>query len=90
MIDGFGSDITIAPKKGYLSLRRAKQFAMLQPSTTGRLDVGLILPGVAAAGRLEAAGSFNALFTHRVRVISAGDIDTTLAGWLRAAYDNAG
>ena len=90
VINGFGTDISIAPKKGYLSLRRAKQFAMLQPSTTGRLDVGLILPGAAAAGRLEPAGSFNALFTHRVRVMSAGDIDTELAGWLRAAYRDAG
>jgi hypothetical protein len=30
--------------RGYLSLRRRKQFAMLQPSTTGRLDLGLVLP----------------------------------------------
>jgi hypothetical protein len=52
--------------------------------------VGLILPGVAPAGRLEAAGSFNALFTHRVRVVSADDIDTTLTRWLLAAYRNAG
>jgi hypothetical protein len=34
----------IAPKKGYLSLRRGKQFAMIQPSTTSRIDLGLILP----------------------------------------------
>jgi hypothetical protein len=32
----------------------------------GRIDVGLILPDVPAGGRLEPAGSFNALFTHRV------------------------
>src|SRR5262244_1063959 len=84
-IQAFGDDIELAPKKGYLSLRRRKQFAMIQPSAAGRIDVGLILPGVPPAGRLEPAGSFNALFTHRVRVTSADDIDPELTEWLRAA-----
>jgi len=67
-----------------------KQFAMIQPSAAGRLDVGLILRGIPAAGRLEPAGSFNALFTHRVRVTSPEDIDPTLTEWLNSAYMNAG
>ena len=46
VVNGFGDDVTVAAKKGYLSLRRARQFAMIQPSAAGRLDVGLILPGV--------------------------------------------
>jgi hypothetical protein len=88
---GLGPDVSLAPKKGYVSLRRPrKQFAMIQPSGAGRIDLGLILPGVPAAGRLEPAGSFNALFTHRVRVTSAGDLDDALAGWLAAAYTAAG
>jgi len=75
----------------YVSLRRPrKQFAMIQPSGAGRIDLGLILPGVPAAGRLEPSGSFNALFTHRVRVTSAGDLDDALAQWLAAAYAAAG
>jgi hypothetical protein len=90
MIDAFGADVTTTPKKGYLSIRRKKQFAMIQPNATGRLDVGLILRGVPAAGRLEPAGSFNALFTHRVRVTSQEDIDAPLAQWLRIAYADAG
>jgi hypothetical protein len=86
-----GPDVSLAPKKGYVSLRRPrKQFAMIQPSGAGRIDLGLILPGVPPAGRLEPAGSFNALFTHRVRVTSAGDLDDALAGWLAAAYAAAG
>jgi hypothetical protein len=88
-ITAFGDDVEIAPKKGYLSLRRRKQFAMIQPSGAGRIDVGLILPGVPAGGRLEPAAGFNALFTHRVRLTSAGGIDDELTGWLRAAYDRA-
>ena len=88
---GLGPDVSLAPKKGYVSLRRPrKQFAMIQPSGAGRIDLGLILPGVPAADRLEPAGSFNALFTHRVRVTSADDLDDALAGWLSAAYTAAG
>jgi hypothetical protein len=90
VIGAFGPDVTTAPKKGYLSIRRTKQFAMIQPSAVGRLDVGLILRDTPPAGRLEAAGSFNALFTHRVRVTSADDIDDALTGWLRTAYLGAG
>jgi len=91
MVHAMGPDVSLAPKKGYVSLRRPrKQFAMIQPSGAGRIDLGLILPGVPAAGRLEPAGSFNALFTHRVRVTSAGDLDDALAGWLAAAYTAAG
>jgi hypothetical protein len=90
VIGALGPDVSTAAKKGYLSIRRKKQFAMIQPSAAGRLDVGLILPATPAAGRLETAGSFNALFTHRVRVTSPDDIGTALTGWLHAAYANAG
>ena len=85
-IQAFGDDIETAPKKGYLSLRRHKQFAMIQPSAVGRIDLGLILPGTPPGGRLEPSGSFNALFTHRVLVTATGDLDDALAGWLAAAY----
>jgi hypothetical protein len=88
-IMAFGPDIELAPKKGYISLRRRKQFAMLQPSAAGRIDVGLILPGEPAQQRLEPAAGFNALFTHRVRITSLGDIDAELVGWLHRAYDRA-
>ncbi|HYB46753.1 MAG TPA: DUF4287 domain-containing protein [Streptosporangiaceae bacterium] len=81
----------IAPKKGYLSLRRRKQFAMVQPSTASRIDLGLILPATTpAAGRLEPAAQFNALFTHRVRLTAATDLDDELRGWLATAYALAG
>ena len=47
-----------APKKGYVSVRRARQFAILQPSTKDRFDLGLNLKGD-RAGR--AAGSLGQL-----------------------------
>jgi hypothetical protein len=81
----------IAPKKGYLSLRRRKQFAMVQPSTASRIDLGLILPaGTPATERLESAATFNPLFTHRVRITAAAELDDELLGWLATAYALAG
>ena len=81
----------IAPKKGYLSLRRRKQFAMVKPSTSSRIDLALILPaGTAQTGRLESAAKFNPLFTHRVRVTATADLDDELRGWLAIAYGLAG
>ena len=85
----FGADVEFSPKKTYVSLRRRKQFALVQPSTAERLDVGINLKGVAPKGRLEASGSFNAMVSHRVRVAGAKDLDRELVGWLKAAYDQA-
>ena len=83
-----GSDITTVGKKGYLSLRRKKQFAMLRPAST-HVDLGLVLKMQPVGGRLEDARTFNALFTHRVRLLAAKDMDREVRGWLRTAYDAA-
>ena len=87
-ITGLGGDVELAPKKGYVSLRRRKQFAMLQGGARG-VSVGLILPGVEPGGRLESAARWNALFTHRVRIGSTAEIDDELRAWLRDAYQAA-
>jgi hypothetical protein len=89
-IEDLGSDVDVVPKKGYLSIRRAKQFAMIQPTTATRIDIGLILKGIPVAGRLEDAQKFNALFTHRVRITGHSDIDAEFGRWLSAAYKAAG
>ena len=86
---GFGDDLEIAPKKGYVSIRRKKQFAIIQPSTATRLDIGINLKGVAPQGRLEASGSFNAMVSHRVRIATKEEVDAELAAWLKRAYDEA-
>jgi hypothetical protein len=89
-VQGFGADLEVAPKKGYVSLRRKKQFALVQPSTKTRLDLGINLKGKPPAGRLEASGSFNAMVSHRVRLESAKDVDAEVVGWLKEAFDAAG
>jgi hypothetical protein len=84
-----GKDVEFAPKKAYVSVRRAKQFACIQPTTATRVDVGLILKGVKPAGRLEASGNFNAMFTHKVGVSSVKDVNAELVAWLKQAYSEA-
>jgi len=88
--EALGSDVEIAPKKANVSVRRSRQFALLQPSTRTRLDLGLILKGKEPDGRLEASGSFHAMFTHRVRLETLDDINAEVLGWLKEAYDAAG
>jgi hypothetical protein len=84
-----GKDVEFAPKKAYVSVRRSKQFAIIQPSTKTRLDLGVNLKGVAPKGRLEASGSFNAMVSHRIRLEKPGDLDKDVKAWLKAAYDQS-
>jgi hypothetical protein len=88
-VKSLGKDVEIAPKKTYVSLRRSKQFALVQPSTAARVDLGLNLKGIAPSGRLEASGSFNAMCTHRIRIESTADVDAEVRRWLKQAYDAA-
>ena len=79
----------IAPKKAYVSLRRSKQFAIIQPSTKTRVDLGLNMKGEPAKGRLEKSGSFNAMVSHRVRLEKAADVDKDVKAWLKKAWSGA-
>ncbi len=88
-ITAFGDDVEIAPKKAYVSIRRNKQFALIQPSTKTRLDVGINLKGKDPEGKLEASGSFNTMVSHRVKLTEIGEVDEKLTNWLREAYDQS-
>lgn len=82
-----GSDVEVAPKRTGVSLRRAKQFALIEAPSRTRIALGLNLRGVEASGRLLAAGG---MCTHRMDVSAIEEIDAELLGWLQAAYDRAG
>jgi predicted transport protein len=88
-VRGFGGDVEVAAKKTYVSLRRSKQFAIVQPTTKTRVDVGIQLKAAApAADRLQ-AGGFSGMVSHKVGVTSVAEVDDELVGWLRQAYERA-
>lgn len=88
-VKSFGKDVEISPKKTYVSLRRNKQFALVQPSTKTRVDLGVNLKSEPAKGRLEKSGSFNAMVSHRVRLEKVADVDKDVKAWLKKAYVEA-
>lgn len=89
-VSRFGADAVVSANETYVNLnRKKKKFAILQPATAERLDIGIKLKGVAPTGRLEAAGAWNAMVTHRVRVDDPSGVDGEVLAWLRRAYDAA-
>ena len=87
-IDGFGA-FEIAPKKGYVSLRRKKQFVMIGPATNTRVEVGLNMKAAAPDVRLievPAGGMCN----YKVRLANPEEVDAELVAWIRQAYDSSG
>jgi len=78
-----------APKKGYVSLRRKKQFAMLGPATKELVELGLNVKNLPPHPRLKAMPP-GGMCAYTVRLGTVAEVDDTLAGWLRAAYDGAG
>jgi hypothetical protein len=85
-----GDDVSITPLRTYVPFARKRQFALAQASTRDRVDLGLALPGVEAAGRLREAGSLGSeRITHRVELRSPEEVDDEVAGWLRKAYEAA-
>lgn len=86
-IDQFGP-FEIAPKKGYVSLRGKKQFAMIGPATSTQVEIGLNMKGVKGTSRLieQKPGG---MCQYKVRVADRKEVDAQLLDWIRKAYDGA-
>jgi Domain of unknown function (DUF4287)/Domain of unknown function (DUF5655) len=86
-LGALGEDFKLAPTESYVSLLHGdKKIGIVQPSKD-RLDIGIKLKGVDATERLEPAGSWNSMVTHRVRISDSSQIDDEILEWLRQAYD---
>jgi len=78
-----------APKKGYVSLRRKKQFAMIGPGTKTRVDIGINMKGVKGTDRLVELPP-GGMCQYKVAVADAKEVDKELIAWIRQAFDAAG
>ncbi|MBB4634340.1 DUF5655 domain-containing protein [Longimicrobium terrae] len=82
-------EFEVAPKKGYVALRRKKQFATLGPKTADRAEMGLNLKDDVASGRIVAQKP-GGMCQYAVALTSPDDIDAELLAVIRRAWDAAG
>ena len=86
-INTFG-EFEIVPKKGYVSLRRKKQFAMIGPKTNTRFEVGINAKDLKKNARLleQPKGS---MCNYIVNVSDTQEVNSELIGWIKSAFEGA-
>ena len=87
-ISKFGEFETV-PKKGYVSLRRKRQFAMIGPATKTRVEVGINSKILEATDRLIGMPP-GGMCQFKVNITDASQVDAELIAWIRQAYDGVG
>lgn len=75
-------------KKGYVSLRRKKQFAMITPATNSRVEVGINLKSLQATDRLAEMPA-NSMCHFKVKLTTVDEVDSELINWIKQAYEAA-
>lgn len=87
-ISKFG-ELEVVPKKGYVSLRRKKQFVMIGPKTNTRFEVGINARDLKKNPRLleQPKGS---MCNYIVNVTDIREVDSELVAWIKSAYEGAG
>lgn len=87
-IEAFGP-FEIAPKKTYVSLRRAKQFAMLGPKTNIRFELGVNLKEDAEHPLMKPVKP-GGMCQYVISLHSIDEIDDGVIAIVRRAYEAAG
>jgi len=82
-------EFEIVPKKGYVSLRRQKQFAMIGPKTNTRFEVGINAKDLRKNARLSEQPK-GSMCNYIVNVTDAKEVDPELITWIKSAYESAG
>jgi hypothetical protein len=87
-ISTFG-EFEIVPKKGYVSLRRKRQFVMVGPKTNTRFEVGINAKDLKKNSRLLEQPN-GGMCNYIVNLTDAREVDPELVAWLKSAYESAG
>jgi predicted transport protein len=83
---GLGPDVDRVVLKTGVSFRRRKQFALVEPKSSTRVQLGLNLRHDPDDPRVVRMGG---MCTHKVDLGTVGDVDEAIAAVLRTAYDTA-
>jgi Domain of unknown function (DUF5655)/Domain of unknown function (DUF4287) len=86
LASGLGADVEVSPKKTSISIRRNKQFALIEVPSAKRVRVGFNHKAFEPTDRLKRT---TGMCTHTVDLTSLDDIDTDFGQWLRIAYESA-
>jgi hypothetical protein len=83
-----GKDVTISARKTYVTLSRKRQFAVIQPTTKTRVDIGFVLGTVKVTGRLKKTNTVGGgRMTHSIACSKPSDVNAEVKKWLKAAYE---
>lgn len=86
-IVNFG-EFEIVPKKGYVSLRRRKQFAMIGPKTNTRFEIGINAKDFKKNARLQEQPK-GSMCNYIVSLTEAQGVDAELIAWIKSAFEGA-
>lgn len=86
-IKNFG-EFEVVPKKGYVSLKCKKQFAMIGPKTNSRMEVGINAKNLLSHGRLEEQPK-GSMCQYIVKITELNDVNSELILWIKEAYQQS-
>src|SRR5262245_21482600 len=87
-IGNFG-EFEVVQKKGYVSLRRNTQFAMMGPKTNSRCEVGINAKDFKKNARLSEQPK-GSMCNYIVSLTDVKEVDSELIAWVKSAYEGAG
>ena len=86
-IKKFG-DFEIVPKKGYMSLKQKRQFAMIGPKTNQRMEIGINAKSITGTARLEEQPK-GSMCQYIVKITDIDEVNPELIHWLKEAYQQS-
>jgi len=87
LVESFGSFETI-PKKGYLSLKRKRQFMMIGPKTNTRLEIGINLKDVLNS-EIFIPQPKGSMCQYIVRLSSVEEVNDEIINVIKLAYNQS-